>query len=52
MIAPWVREELEAAEFNDRRLTERAMKIAQALAEHSTGSIPAACGGFAEMTAA
>ena len=52
MIASWVREELEAAEFNDKRLTERAMKMTQALAEHSTASIPAACGGYAELAAA
>ena len=52
MIASWVREELEAAEFNDRRLTKRAMIIGSALGEHMTASIPAACGGYAELAAA
>lgn len=52
MIASWIHEELEAADFNDKRLTERAMKITHALAAHSTASIPAACGGYAELAAA
>ena len=52
MIAPWVREELEAVELRDKRLKERMMMIATALGERSTASIPGACGGYAEMAAA
>lgn len=52
MIVPWVREELETVELHDKRLKARMMKIATALGEHSTASIPGACGGYAEMAAA
>ena len=52
MIAPWVIEETESVNLDDQRLNKRMLKIIDALAQHPTASIPAACGGFAEMTAA
>lgn len=52
MLAPWAVEEMNTAELNDKRLNDRIMAILSALGERPTASIPAACGGFNEMTAA
>ena len=52
MLAPWVLDELKAADLNDKRLDKRLMQVVDQFGKHSTASIPAACGGAAEMTAA
>jgi len=52
MIAGWVENETATADFNDRRLNKRFQQIVSALSEHPVASIPAACGGHAETTAA
>lgn len=52
MIAPWAREEMKAADLADRRLNERLQAVLTALGDRPTASIPAACGGYAETTAA
>ncbi|MCK4341073.1 MAG: transposase [Phycisphaerae bacterium] len=52
MLAAWVREEMAAAELDDQRLNERLARILSNVGDRSTASIPAACGGHAEMTAA
>lgn len=52
MIAPWVLEEMKTAHFNDRRLDKRLAEVLSELAARPTASIPAACGGRAEVVAA
>lgn len=52
MIAPWVKEEMEAANLADRRLNKRLQAVLTALGDRPTASIPAACGGYNETTAA
>jgi hypothetical protein len=52
ILASWVIEEMETAALNDQRLNARLREILSQLAAHPTASIPAACGGYAEMTAA
>ncbi len=52
MLAPWAIEEMKTAELEDKRLNARLTALLSALGEHPTASIPAACGGFNEMTAA
>lgn len=52
MSTDWAVAEMESAELNDRRLNERLTTLLAALGEHPTASIPAACGGFNETTAA
>jgi hypothetical protein len=52
MLAPWVLDELKTADLNDKRLNKRFLEIADQLGKRPTGSIPAACGGAAEMVAA
>jgi hypothetical protein len=52
MIAPWVEEEVKTARLNDKRLNERLAAVLSQLAARPTASIPAACGGRAEMVAA
>src|SRR5690242_10137241 len=52
MLAPWVLEELKTAALDDKRLNKRFAQVLDALAARPTASIPAACGGFAETTAA
>lgn len=52
MIAPWAKEELETADFGDERLDARAEMLLSALGSRPNLSIPAACGGRAEMKAA
>jgi len=52
MLAPWVVDEVKTAELNDKRLNARLAKLLSQLAARPTASIPAACGGRAEMVAA
>ncbi len=52
MIAPWVFDELKTADLKDERLNNRFTEVLSLLAGHPTASIPAACGGHAEMTGA
>jgi hypothetical protein len=51
MLAPWVVEEMKTANLSDRRLNKRLCEVVAHLAARPTASIPAACGGFAEMVA-
>ena len=52
MLAPWALEEMESADLNDKRLNRRLEELLSALGERPTASIPAACGGYADMLAA
>jgi hypothetical protein len=52
MLAPWVEDEMKTASLKDRRLNDRLRIVLSQLAGRPSASIPAACGGFAEMTAA
>ena len=52
MLAPWVIEETKDVDLQDKRLNDRFAVILDSLSGHPTASIPAACGGYAEMMAA
>jgi Transposase DNA-binding/Transposase Tn5 dimerisation domain len=52
MLAPWVIEETKSVDLQDKRLNGRFAVILDLLSGHPTASIPAACGGYAEMMAA
>lgn len=52
MLAPWVMEEVKTAKLGDKRLNARLALVLDELAARPTASIPAACGGRAEMVAA
>jgi len=52
MLAPWVVDEMKAVDLKDRRLDDRLREVLAQLAARPTASIPAACGGRAEMEAA
>ncbi len=52
MRAPWVVDEMKTVRLNDKRLNERLVEVLSQLAARPTASIPAACGGRAEMVAA
>jgi hypothetical protein len=52
MLAPWIVDEMKTAKLNDKRLNERLAMVLSQLAARPTASIPAACGGRAEMVAA
>lgn len=52
MLAPWVVDEMKTAELRDKRLNDRMQEILNQLGSRPTGSIPNACGGHAETTAA
>src|SRR5882724_7676594 len=52
MIASWAKEEMETVDLDDLRLDKRVVKLLSALGERPNLSIPAACEGRAEMTAA
>jgi hypothetical protein len=52
MLAPWVVDEVKTAKLNDKRLNARLAEVLSQLAARPTASIPAACGGRAEMVAA
>lgn len=52
MVADWAIEEMRTANLRDKRLNERLTAVLSQLSQAPTASIPAACGGRAEMTAA
>jgi hypothetical protein len=52
MLLPWVLEEMKTADFKDKRLDARVREVLSQLGAQPVASIPAACGGHAEMTAA
>ncbi len=52
MIAPWAKDEVETADLGDERLNGRFQLLLSALGARPNLSIPAACGGRAEMEAA
>jgi hypothetical protein len=52
MIAPWAKEESAGAHFGDERLDNRMAILLSELGNRPILSIPAACGGRAEMKAA
>jgi transposase-like protein len=52
MLAPWAVEEMQTADLNDQRLNRRLTSLLSDLGSRPTASIPAACGGYNEMTAA
>jgi len=52
MVASWAQEEVVTADLADLRLHRRLEALLSALGERPNLSIPAACGGRAEMTAA
>ena len=52
MVAPWVVDEMQTADLKDKRLDARLREVLSQLAARPTASIPAACGGRAEMEAA
>ena len=41
----WAAEELKGIDLGDRRLDQRAVRLAERLTEKLTASIPQACGG-------
>src|SRR5271155_5039859 len=51
MLAPWVVEEMKTANLSDKRPDKRLCEVVSHLSARPTASIPAACGGFAEMAA-
>ena len=52
MIAPWAKEESAGVHFGDQRLDDRMAILLSDLGNRPFLSIPAACGGRAEMKAA
>jgi hypothetical protein len=52
MAVPWVLDEMKTVCLKDRRLDDRLKEVLSQLGGHPTASIPAACGGHTEMTAA
>jgi hypothetical protein len=52
MVAPWVSNEMATVDLKDKRLNNRLREVLSQLSGHPTASIPTACGGHAEMTAA
>jgi Transposase DNA-binding/Transposase Tn5 dimerisation domain len=52
MVSDWVVEEMESLDLDDKRLDARLRLVLSQLAAQPTASIPAACGGRADMTAA
>jgi hypothetical protein len=52
MLAPWARDEMATVDLDDARLNDRLTRLLSDLGSRPTASIPAACGGYNEMTAA
>lgn len=52
MVAPWVLDEMTTADLKDKRLDDRLREVLSQLSARPMASIPGACGGHAEMTAA
>jgi hypothetical protein len=52
MLASWIVDEMKTASLPDKRLNARLEQILEQLGSRPTGSIPSACGGYAETAAA
>ena len=52
MAHAWAVDEMKSADLNDKRLNDRLREVLSQLADRPTASIPAACGGRADMAAA
>ncbi|MCH8992322.1 MAG: transposase, partial [Acidobacteria bacterium] len=52
MVSPWVLDEMKTVDLKDKRLNKRLTEVLSQLGGQPTASIPAACGGYAETTAA
>jgi len=52
MVEPWMAGEMERVDLKDKRLNKRLTEVLSQLSAQPTASIPAACGGYAEMAAA
>jgi hypothetical protein len=52
MLCVWAQEEMASVDLGDARLNDRAATLLSAVGRRPNLSIPAACGGHAEMTAA
>jgi hypothetical protein len=52
MLAPWAMDETRGANFGDKRLNKRVAALLSQMGNRPVLSIPAACGGRAEMKAA
>src|SRR5881227_3470475 len=52
MAHAWAIDEMKTADLNDKRLNDRLREVLSQLAARPTASIPAACGGRADMAAA
>ena len=52
MVAAWIGEEMSNVRFGDKRLDRRLQRVLSDLSDRPTASIPAACGGHNELTAA
>jgi hypothetical protein len=52
MLASWIINEMKEADLPDKRLNDRLSEILNQFAGKPTASIPAACGGYAEMMGA
>jgi hypothetical protein len=52
MLATWVIDEMKTVDLHEKRLNDRLRQVLSQLSAQPTASIPAACGGRAEMVAA
>jgi hypothetical protein len=52
MVAPWVIDEMKTVDLHDERLNRRLLCVLSQLAGRPSASLPAACGGYAELAAA
>ena len=52
MLPPWIVDETKSSSLPDKRLNARLREILEQLGSRPTGSIPSACGGYAETAAA
>jgi len=52
MVESWMTGEMERVDLKDKRLNKRLTEVLSQLSAHPAASIPAACGGYAEMAAA
>jgi len=52
MLASWALDEMKSVDLSDKRLDKRVVQVLTALGNRPTASIPSACGGHAETTAA
>lgn len=52
MDSSWVEEELKTVQLHDRRLNRRLEQVLSQVSQRPAASLPAACGGYAELAAA